>query len=38
MILFAIGFVAISLVAIRFNMKYYKLKGDPKEFVTKIND
>ncbi|WP_254913570.1 hypothetical protein [Bacillus thuringiensis] len=33
-----IGLVVISIVAIRLNMKYYKLKGDPKEFIMKKND
>lgn len=35
--LYVIGFIAISVIAIRLNMKYYKLKGDPKEFVMKKN-
>lgn len=35
--LYVIGFIVISVVAIRLNMKYYKLKGDPKEFVMKKN-
>ncbi len=37
MILYAIGFIAISIIAIRLNIKYYKLKGDPKDFVTRID-
>lgn len=32
-----IGFIVISIVAIRLNMKYYKLKGDPKDFMMKNN-
>ncbi|EOO11238.1 hypothetical protein IGA_05886 [Bacillus cereus HuA3-9] len=35
--LYVIGFIVISIVAIRLNMKYYKLKGDPKEFIMKKN-
>lgn len=27
--LYVIGFIVISVVAIHLNMKYYKLKGDP---------
>lgn len=38
MILYVIGFIAISVIAIRLNMKYYKVKGDPKDIVTKRND
>lgn len=38
MIPYIIGFLIISVVAIRLNMKYYKLKGDPKDFVVKKND
>lgn len=36
--LYIIGFTVILLVSIRYNMKYYKLKGDPKDFVTERND
>lgn len=36
--LYVIGFVVISVIAIRLNMKYYKLKGDPRDFVTERND
>ncbi|TCW52959.1 hypothetical protein EC917_11278 [Bacillus thuringiensis] len=35
--LYVIGFLVISIVAIRLNMKYYKLKGNPKDFVMKKN-
>ncbi|CJB71742.1 hypothetical protein OA45_04683 [Bacillus sp. UMTAT18] len=35
--LYVIGFLVISIVAIRLNMKYYKLKGDPKYFMMKKN-
>lgn len=35
--LYVIGFLVISIVAIRLNMKYYKLKGDSKDFVMKKN-
>ncbi|EEM86181.1 hypothetical protein bthur0012_58250 [Bacillus thuringiensis serovar pulsiensis BGSC 4CC1] len=35
--LYVIGFIVISVIAIRLNMKYYKLKGDPKGFVMKKN-
>ncbi len=35
--LYVIGFIVISVVAIRLNMKYYKLKGDPKDFMKKTN-
>ncbi|ACO25791.1 hypothetical protein AS54_5616 (plasmid) [Bacillus cereus 03BB102] len=35
--LYVIGFLVISIVAIRLNMKYYKLKGDSKNFVERIN-
>ncbi len=37
MILYVIGIIAISVIAVRLNIKYYKLKGDPKDFVTRIN-
>ncbi len=33
--LYVIGFIIISVVAIRLNMKYYKLKGDQKRFCEK---
>lgn len=33
--LYIIGFVIISVIAIRLNMKYYKLRGDTRDFVTK---
>ncbi len=33
--LYVIGFIVISVVAIRLNIKYYKVKGDPKDIVTK---
>ncbi len=35
--LYVIGFLVISIVAIRLNMKYYKLKGDSKDFVKRVN-
>lgn len=35
--LYVIGFLVISIVAIRLNMKYYKLKGEPKDFVKLVN-
>ncbi|AJG56754.1 hypothetical protein bcere0028_53510 [Bacillus cereus AH1271] len=35
--LYVIGFIIISVVAIRLNMKYYKLKGDQKDFVKRVN-
>jgi len=35
--LYVIGFIVISVVTIRLNMKYYKLKGKPKDFVMKKN-
>jgi hypothetical protein len=35
--LYVIGFIVISVVSIRLNMKYYKLKGDPKDLVRKKN-
>ncbi|CUB45767.1 hypothetical protein BN2127_JRS4_04865 [Bacillus cereus] len=37
MILYILGFIIISVIAIRFNMNYYKLKGDQKDFVKRIN-
>ncbi len=36
--LYVVGFIVISIVAIRLNMKYYKLKGNPKDFVMKKNE
>lgn len=36
--LFVIGFIVISAVVIRLNMKYYRLKGHPKDFIIKRND
>ncbi len=36
--LYVIGFIVISVVAIRLNMKYYRLKGHPKDFIIKRND
>lgn len=36
--LYIIGFVIISVIAIRLNMKYYKLRGDTRDFVTEKND
>ncbi len=36
--LYIIWFLVISIVAIRLNMKYYKLKGNPKKFIMKKND
>lgn len=33
--LYVIGFLVISVVAIRLNMKYYKLRGNPRDFVIK---
>lgn len=35
--LYVIGFIVISVVAIRLNMKYYKLKGKSNDFVMKMN-
>ncbi len=35
--MYVIGFIVISVVAIRLNMKYYKLKGDSKFFVKRVN-
>ncbi|SMD41316.1 hypothetical protein SAMN06272738_6039 [Bacillus sp. JKS001846] len=35
--LYVIGFIIISVVAIRLNVKYYKLKGEQKDFVMKKN-
>lgn len=36
--LYVIGFIVISVLSICLNMKYYKLKGDPKDIVTRKND
>lgn len=36
--LFLIDFKVIWVVAIRLNMKYYRLRGDPGKFVMKRND
>lgn len=36
--LYVIGFLVISIVAIRLNIKHYKLKGNQKDFVMKKND
>lgn len=33
--LYVIGFIVISIIAIRLNMKYYKLRGNFKDFVMK---
>lgn len=33
--LYIIGFLVIIVVVIRFNVKYYQLKGNPKDFVMK---
>ncbi|SPT76144.1 Uncharacterised protein [Bacillus cereus] len=35
--LYVVGFIVISVIAIRLNMKYYKLKGDSKNLVKRIN-
>ncbi len=35
--LYVMGFLVISIVVIRLNMKYYKLKGDSKDFVKRVN-
>ncbi len=35
--LYVIGFIVISVVAIRLNMKYYRLKGDLNDFIMKKN-
>lgn len=32
---YMIGFLVIIVVVIRLNMKYYKLKGDQKDFIMK---
>lgn len=36
--LYVIGFAVISVIAIRLNMKYYKLKGNSEDFIVKKND
>ncbi len=36
--LYVIGFIVISIVSIRLNMKYYKLKGNQKDFEMKKNE
>ncbi|MFK4427585.1 hypothetical protein ABH959_004764 [Bacillus sp. RC51] len=36
--LYVIGFLVIFIVSIHLNKKYYKLKGNPKDFVMKKND
>ncbi|EJV75973.1 hypothetical protein ABH963_003674 [Bacillus sp. RC55] len=36
--LYIIGFVVISVIAIRLNMKYYKLKGNSEDLIMKKND
>ncbi|EEM56756.1 hypothetical protein bthur0007_53900 [Bacillus thuringiensis serovar monterrey BGSC 4AJ1] len=36
--LYLIGFLVIIVVVIRLNVKYYQLKGNPKDFVMKKND
>ncbi len=33
--LYVVGFIVISVIAIRLNMKYYKLKGDSKKSCEK---
>lgn len=35
MIPYIIGFIIIFVVVIRLNMKYYKLRGNPRDFVMK---
>ena len=35
--LYVVGFIVISVIAIRLNMKYYKLKGDSKDFMKRVN-
>ncbi|EJP85757.1 hypothetical protein IC1_04510 [Bacillus cereus VD022] len=35
---YIIGFLVIIVVVIRLNMKYYQLKGKPKDFVMKKKD
>ncbi len=36
--LYIVGFVVISVIAIRLNMNYYKLKGHPEDIIMKKND
>ena len=36
--LYVVGFIVISVIAIRLNVKYYRLKGETKNFVIKRND
>lgn len=36
--LYLIGFLVIIVVIICLNVKYYQLKGNPKDFVMKKND
>ena len=35
---YIIGFLVIIVVVIRLNVKYYQLKGNPKDFVMKKKD
>ncbi|MCP1399567.1 cell division protein FtsL [Bacillus cereus] len=35
--LYVIGFLVISIVAIRLNMRYYKVKGNLEDIVTRVN-
>ncbi len=35
--IYVVGFIVISVIAINLNMKYYKLKGDSKNLVKRIN-
>ncbi len=36
--LYLIGSLVIIVVVIRLNVKYYQLKGNPKDFLMKKND
>lgn len=36
--LYIIGFLVMIVVVIRLNVKYYQLKGNPKDFVMKNKD
>ena len=36
--LYLIGFLVIIVVVISLNVKYYQLKGNPKDFMMKKND
>lgn len=36
--LYLIEFLVIIVVVIRLNVKYYQLKGNPKDFLMKKND